>query len=200
MPVNIIPFNMPDAMEIPEHIVELLSAMEADAAVEKAMELLAGIDAAETMVYERLSVDGTLELRSVYSQGNDADAIQEALRGETFYGQPLNSDSNSLAGAAFEKKSPLLVMGESSGESDGLPTALRHVILNDEGGDDQSGNIGFLYVLPLADADERPMGALTLIRSHENGPLNHEQPNLAEGIRQLLSRLLSARRRTDEAS
>ena len=187
MALTVIPFNMPAPMEIPSHIVDMLSAMDPDEAVCKGMELLLGIDAADAIVYERIAADGTLHLHAVRSGDGRAGELEHTLRQESFYGGRLDADSRSTAAAAFEKNAPLLIMGESSGDVEGpLPPNLGKVIL---GGND-SGNVGFVYVLPLAGAGNRPLGALTLIRSQKNGPLNHEQPNIAEAMRQLLGRLL----------
>ena len=187
MAVNVIPFSMPAPMEIPSHIVEMLSGMEPGEAVCKGMELLMGIDAADAMVYERIAGDGTMHLHAVRSGDGRSGELERTLGQESFYGRPLGEDSRSTAAAAFEKNSPLLIMGESSGDGDGpLPPGLSKVIL---GGSD-SGNVGFVYVLPLSGAGDRPLGALTLIRAQKNGPLNHEQPNIVEAMRQLLGRLL----------
>ena len=191
MAVSVIPFTMPAPMEIPSHIVELLSGMGPDEAVCKGMELLLGIDAADAILYERIAADGTLHLHAVQSGDGRSEELERALGQESFYGGPLGADARSMAAAAFEKKSPLLIMGESSGdEEEPLPPGLRKAILD---GND-SGNVGFVYVLPLAGASNRPLGVLTLIRSQKNGPLNHEQPNITEAMRQLLGRLLDHQR------
>ena len=187
MAVTVIPFNLPEPMEIPSHIVVMLSGMDPDEAVCKGMELLMGIDAADAIVYERIAGDGTLHLAAVRSGDGRSGEMEHTLGQESFYGGRLDEDAPSTAAAAFEKNSPLLIMGESSGDGEGpLPPGLRKVIL----GGNESGNVGFVYVLPLSGAGDRPLGALTLIRSKKNGPLNHEQPNIAEGMRQLLGRLL----------
>ena len=55
MPVSIIPFNMPEPVEIPSHIIDSLTSMPPDEAVAKGMDLLMQIEAADTMVYERIS-------------------------------------------------------------------------------------------------------------------------------------------------
>ena len=190
MAVNVIPFSMPAPMEIPSHIVEMLSGMDPDEAVCKGMELLMGIDAADAMVYERIAGDGTLHLHAVRSDDGRSGELEDTLGQESFYGRPLGADARSTAAAAFEKNSPLLIMGESSGdEEEPLPPGLGKAVL---GGSD-SGNVGFVYVLPLSGAGDRPLGVLTLIRTQKNGPLNHEQPNITEAMRQLLGRLLDRR-------
>ena len=75
---------------------------------------------------------------------------------------------------------------QAAGEEPGLPPALAAHLLP-EG----AGNVGFLYVLTLAAADSRPLGALTLVRPASEGPLNHEQPNITEAMRRLLSEILA---------
>ena len=190
MAVTVIPFNMPAPMEIPSHIVEMLSGMDPDEAVCKGMELLLGIDAADAIVYERIAGDGTLHLHAVRSGDGRSGELEHILGQESFYGGRLGKDARSTAAAAFENNSPLLIMGDRGGDGDGpLPPGLCKVIL---GGSD-SGNVGFVYVLPLSGAGDRPLGALTLIRAQKNGPLNHEQPNITEAMRQLLGRLLERR-------
>ena len=189
MPVSVIPFNMPEPMEIPAHLVDLLKQLPSDEAVmNQAMELLMGIDAAETMIYERVDENGLLGLGGVACQDEERAAeLKERLAEESFYGQPLGSAGESLVGQAFAKNSALLVMGQvEAGEETPLPTALEHFLL--EAG---SGNIGFLYVLTLTGADECPLGGLTLIRPTEAGPLNHEQPNITEGLRRELNAILA---------
>jgi hypothetical protein len=53
------------------------------------------------------------------------------------------------------------------------------------------GSTGFNYILPLSDRDGDVLGALTLLRSAGEGPLNHEQPNICEAMRLQLSAILS---------
>ena len=190
MPVSVIPFNMPDPMEIPPHLVDMLKALPSDEAVmDKAMELLTSIEAAETMIYERVDENGVLGLGGVSSTDpRRAAELKHRLAAETFYNQPLENDGESLAAQAFASNSPLLVMGQvAAGEEVPLPAVLKDFLLGGE-----SGNIGFLYVLTLTGADERPLGALTLVRPAATGPLNHEQPNITEGLRQVLNAILGS--------
>ena len=111
----------------------------------------------------------------------------EQLRQQEFYGKPLTEEGNSLAGAAFARKSSLLIMGQAvAGEEPPLPTGLAQHLLDGSG----DGNVGFMYVLTLAGADDHPLGALTLLRPQATGPLNHEQPNITEGLRRVLCGIL----------
>ena len=187
MPVTVIPFKMPEPMEIPAHIADSLRQMAPDDAVKKGMELLLQIDAAETVIYERVNGDGNLELGSVVSSSGEANAVEERLGAEAGYGQPLTGDSQSIAGAAFAKKSPLLIMGQAQeGDEMPLPESLKALVLNGA----EVGNVGFIYVLTFVDGEQTPLGALTLIRSPDSGPLNHEQPNITEGLRQVLNEII----------
>jgi len=188
MAVSVIPFNMPEPMEIPEHVIQMLREMPGDAAVGRAMELLMQIDVAETMIYERIDADGNLGLGSVVSVDDDrAGELKVLLEKEEFVGQPLSEAGNSLAGKAFVSQSALLVLGQVEADAESpLPTGLKSFLL--EGA--QSGNIGFIYVLPLTGQDNRPLGFLTLIRPSATGPLNHEQPNITERVRRELSAIL----------
>ena len=186
MAVMVIPFSMPEPMEIPEHIIASLRAMAPDEAVHKSMELLAQIDAAELLVYDKV-VDDRLELGSVYAKSTNGAELEQKLKSETCYGQPL--DAGSLTGSAFAQGSALLVMGqvEGDGEQAGpFPRVLREAVL----GGASNGDVGFNYVLTFQAHDGRALGALTLMRPHGSGPLNHEQPNVTEGLRRLLGDIL----------
>lgn len=187
MPVTVIPFTMPQPMAIPAHLEAQLRRMSAREGARRGMELLMQIEAAETMLLERIDGEGRLQLAEVLGlDGADPD-LERALAAQDFYGAPLTGRSG-LAGQAFERQSSLLVMGQAAaGEVTPLPPALARRLVG-EGG----GNVGFLYVLPLSDGSGRPLGALTLIRPASTGPLNHEQPNIAEAMRRLLAEMLAA--------
>ena len=187
MAITVIPFSMPDPMEIPEHISTALRAMAPDEAVSRGMELLAQIDAADILVYDKVVDGDRLELGGVYSKDGDATDVEQKLQGEACYGRPLDA-GDSLAGAAFAQDSALLVMGQAEeGEAPGpFPRALMAVALRGASG----GNVGFNYVLTFKGADGQALGTLTLLRPHESGPLNHEQPNITEGLRRLLAAIL----------
>ena len=188
MPVNIIPFKMPEPAEIPAHIISGLQQMEPDQAVQRGMELLLQIEAAETILYERVNANGHLEWGASVSQ-DAAKADQLKARLAASYGRPLNDAQDTLAHQAFAQNSALLVMGQvAAGESPDMPQALLDFLLDDA----DSGSIGFNYVLPLTAADQTPLGTLTLIRPGDSGPLNHEQPNLTEGLRQIIVGVLSS--------
>ena len=187
MAVSIISFKMPDPMEIPDHIADGLRQMPADEAVKKGAGLLLDIDAAETIIYERVDEEGHLQMRAVVTRQGRGEELGEQLRQQEFYGKPLTEEGNSLAGAAFARKSSLLIMGQAvAGEEPPLPTGLAQHLLGGSG----NGNVGFMYVLTLAGADDHPLGALTLLRPQATGPLNHEQPNITEGLRRVLCGIL----------
>ena len=177
MPVSIIPFNMPEPAEIPSHIIDSLKSMPPDEAVAKGMELLMQIEAADTMVYERVSEGGAPEL------GHVAGAGAEVLRGV------LEQDGErSFVGQEGVGTSALLIMGQAEAEEESpLPSGVVQFLL--EGA--ASGMLGFNYVLPLMGHDGQLLGALTLIRRAASGPLNHEQPNICEAIRRELSLILA---------
>ena len=187
MLVNAIPFKMPAPVEIPAHLVSMLRQLSPDQAVHRAMELLLQIEAAEVLIYEQVDVEGRLRLGGVVCQdAAQAGPIQELLAGEELYGQPLSSAG--LAGRALAQGSALLVMGQArAGEQGSLPPQLQKLLIQRGTG----GDIGFVYVLPLGGAGRRPLGALTLVRGAAAGPLNHEQPGLAEGMRQVLAGILA---------
>lgn len=187
MPVNAIPFKMPAPVEIPAHLVSVLRQLPPDQAAQRAMELLLQIEAAEVLIYEKVDAEGRLRLGGVVCEdAAQAGPIQAFLAGEELYGQPLSSVG--LAGRALAQGSALLVMGQTqAGEKGPLPPRLQQVLIDRGAG----GHIGFVYVLPLGGAGQRPLGALTLVRGAAAGPLNHEQPGLSEGLRQVLEGVLA---------
>lgn len=171
MPVSIIPFNMPEPAAIPPHIVESLEAMSPDEAVSQGMDLLLGIEAADTIVYERVG-QGV-----VHTAGAGAEVLQRVLE---------QDKARSFAGLDGVGDSALLLVGQTGAdEKSPLPAEVVRFLL--EGA--KYGSIGFSYVLPLKASDGQLWGALTLIRRAASGPLNHEQPNLCEGMRRVLSRV-----------
>ena len=170
MPVSIIPFNMPEPATIPPHIVASLEAMSPDEAVIQGMDLLLGIEAADTIVYERAG-QGV-----VHTAGAGAEVLQRVLEQD---GVRSFADQDGVG------RSALLLVGQASADEESpLPAGVVRFLL--EGA--EGGSIGFSYVLPLQ-TDGPLWGALTLIRRAASGPLNHEQPNLCEGMRRLLSRM-----------
>ena len=171
MPVSIIPFNMPEPAEIPPHIVASLEAMSPDQAVIQGMDLLLGIEAADTIVYERVGQG------IVHTAGAGAEVLQRVLEQD---GAHAFIDQDGVGPSA------LLLVGQAQADEESpLPAGIVRFLL--EGAD--SGSIGFSYVLPLKASDGALWGVLTLIRRAASGPLNHEQPNLCEGMRRLLSQI-----------
>ena len=185
MALHVIPFNMPEPMEIPAHIVEQLRQMPAGEALRKGMGLLMQIEAADIILYERIDEGGLLQLELVMGRDGAMAEMQDELASEAFYGQAPTAASG-LAGQALEQEQSLLVMGQLEvAEDSAMPSRLATRLVGDGG-----GNVGFLYVLRLTDGDGKSKGVMTLIRGATEGPLNHEQPNITEGMRLLLSELL----------
>jgi hypothetical protein len=176
MPVSIIPFKMPEPAEIPSHIIDSLKEMPADEAVVKSMDLLMQIEAAETLVYERVNEKGQIQLMHV--AGRRADELNAAL----------SAGSGSFAEAAIAQSSALLIMGQANAvEASALPSGAVEFLLAGA----ESGSIGFNYVLLFTGADDKALGALTLMRAAADGPLNHEQPNICEAMRREISLILA---------
>ena len=188
MPVSLIPFTMPEPAEIPAHISTMLRQLPPDEAVRRALELLLEIDVAETMVYERLDEAEGVRLGHVVSADPERGReLEESLRREEPPDGPGPESCTSLAQTALDQDSALLVMGQAeAGEETPLPSGLRDFLLAGE----QQGSLGFVYVLTLVGKGARPQGALTLIRPASAGPLNHEQPNIAEAVRRELGTIL----------
>lgn len=171
MPISIIPFNMPEPAPIPPHIVASLEAKPPDEAVIQGMDLLLGIEAADTIVYERVG-QGV-----IHTAGAGAEVLQRVL---------AQDDARAFVAQDGVGSSALLLVGQASTDEESpLPAGVVRFLL--EGA--ESGSVGFSYVLPLKTDDGQLWGALTLIRRAASGPLNHEQPNLCEGMRRVLSRM-----------
>lgn len=188
MPVTVIPFKMPEPTEIPAHLSDTWSQMAPGDAVARAMDLLLQIDAAQTIVYEVVDGDGNLALGQVVSQGGAGEPLGDLLAKDPQYGQSVTGDAPYLTGRSQRESSPLLVMGQAdAGEVLPFSPGLAHHLFDGEA----TGNAGFIYVLPLTAETGRPLGWLTLLRPASAGPLNHEQPNIAEGLRRLLAGLLT---------
>ena len=188
MPVSVIPFRMPEPVELPAYFVDDVRRRPAAEAIARGMELLLEFDVAETLVCEWVDDAGRLTLGGVVSR-DPARALE--LRGllerEAYYGQPLTEAPYSLAGQAYAQASTLLLMGQvGAGEAGPVPAALVQFLLEGK----PAGGVGFLYVLGLTGHDGRPLGALSLLRPAAAGPLNHEQPRIAEAFRRLLSSVL----------
>jgi hypothetical protein len=167
---------MPEPAEIPAHIIDSLKEMPADEAVVKSMDLLMQIEAAETLVYERVNEKGQIKLMHV--AGRRADELNAAL----------SAGSGSFAEAAIAQSSALLIMGQASAvEASALPSGAVEFLLAGA----ESGSIGFNYVLLFTGADDKALGALTLMRAAADGPLNHEQPNICEAMRREISLILA---------
>lgn len=186
MPLHVIPFNMPEPMEIPAHIAQQLRDMPPAEAVAKGMGLLMQIEAADIMLYESIDETGALQLQSVMGPSGPLPDLQAQLGQAEFYGTPP-AEASGLAGKAIGQGQSLLVMGQlDAGEETPMPPQLAQHLVGDGGGD-----AGFLYVLRLTDSDDVVCGVMTLIRKAGEGPLNHEQPNITEGMRLLLSEIVS---------
>ena len=113
----------------------------------------------------------------VHTAGAGAEVLQRVLEQD---GVRSFADQDGIGPSA------LLLVGQAGADEESpVPTGVVRFLL--EGA--ESGSIGFSYVLPLKASDGQLWGALTLIRRAASGPLNHEQPNLCEGMRRLLSRM-----------
>ena len=61
MALHVIPFNMPEPMEIPAHIAEQLRGMPVGEAIRKGMGLLMQIEAADIILFEQIDASGQLQ-------------------------------------------------------------------------------------------------------------------------------------------
>jgi len=186
MTLTAIPFQMPEPLEIPAHLADSLAQMPAREAVAQAMDLLLQIDAARVVLYEALDGDGSLRLVHVAAPDGETEGLAALLSKDPQYGRPVTEHPASLPGRALSAGAPLLVMGQAgAGDDEPLSPGLATYLA----AGDATGNVGFIYVLPLT-GEGACRGFLTLLRPPAAGPLNHEQPNIAEGLRRLLVGLL----------
>ena len=112
--------------------------MDPDEAVKKSMELLMQIEAAETMVYERVDAEGQLQLQCVL--GRRASDLRSVL----------NEPNGSFAESIIAQKSALLVMGQASADEESdLPRGVVGFLLDGA----SEGSTGFNYILPLSQRD-----------------------------------------------
>ncbi|MDB5100983.1 MAG: hypothetical protein JWM80_5404 [Cyanobacteria bacterium RYN_339] len=169
MPVTAIPFRSPPPYELPPHVVESLRQLDAPAAAVQVLELLRQLDAADA----QLVAFGRDELEPGPALG-DHEGLTQAL-------EQLRSPgpSTDFLRQAIAQGGPLLMMGElEAAEPAPFPPAFAGYLL----GGAERANVGFLYVFPLMDAQGAAHGALALHRTLTAGPLNHDQPAIAQAL------------------
>ena len=133
MALHVIPFNMPEPMEIPAHIVEQLRQLPAGEAIDKGMGLLMQIEAADIILFERIDAEGFLQLESVMGKDGSLPDVLADLQQESFYGQAPAAESG-LAGQAIEQGKSLLVMGQlEAGEDSPMPQRLATRLVGEGG-------------------------------------------------------------------
>ena len=139
MPVSIIPFNMPEPATIPPHIVASLEAMSQDEAVVQGMDLLLGIEAADTIVYERVG-QGV-----VHTAGAGAEVLQRVLEQDGECSFASQDGIGPLHCCWWDRPRP--TKKAPCQQSSALPTRGA-----------EGGSIGFSYVLPLQASDGQLWG------------------------------------------
>jgi hypothetical protein len=177
MSVSIIPFKVFEAAEIPGAVTARMAELGPEQGVEYVLELMLQIDAASTIAFQRVDAAGTMEVSVVAGERRQELGDALAAAGKISPGQ-----------RAVERRSALLIMGTAEESDSELPEDLVRFVC---GGQD-TGNVGYIYALPLESPGELPLGAMTLLRPAAAGPLNHDQPGIVEAVRQELGALLSA--------
>lgn len=177
MPLAAIPFKSPAPFELHPMMADPIRQGAWEDAARRALELLTQIDAGEVMAIARTDVAGRLVLTA--TQG--ADAAAEAALSAWAAAPAPEAASDAFLGRALRDGQPLLYMG-AAGADDGdpLPPPLRAHLLAD-------GQLGFLYLYPVGES-----GALMIHRPLAAGPLNHDQPAIAQAVAGLLGDALVA--------
>jgi hypothetical protein len=149
-------------------VIDGLRQQDARAAAADVLELLRQLDAAEA----QLVAFGKDELTpGPVLGGQGLDQALEQVR------QPGGTPD--FLRQAIERGTPLLLMGELRQDEPGpFPPAFAGYLL----GGAASANVGFLYVFPLVDEHGAAHGALALHRPLQAGPLNHDQPAIAQAL------------------
>jgi hypothetical protein len=168
MPVTAIPFRSPPAFDLPPHVIDGLRRLPAPAAASEALELLGQLDAADG----QLVAFGTGQLApGPVAAGNPA---EHGLLTQTLE----QAAGGSFLHQAIERGAPLLFMGEVEPGDANFPPAFTSYLLAGA----PKANIGFLYVFPLLDEQGGAHGVLALHRKLGAGPLNHDQPAIAQAL------------------
>ncbi len=179
MPVTAIPFKAPAAFDIPPHMADAIRHAPRQAAAMEAIALLEQIDAGEALAIGFTDADGRLGKGPHAATDPAAFAALQAL-GEARDAAPAGPDD--FMGRAVADAKPLLYMGEVGPDEAGFPAAFRDWLL----GGQAAAPVGFLYVYPLLAPDGKAHGALMIRRSLAAGPLNHDQPAIANALAGLL--------------
>jgi len=185
VPLASIPFKSPPPFELPPMMAQPLRTSPRQAAAEAALELLGQLDAGEAMAVAFVSDEGHPVLSAVRGSTTAAEKALDAWRAEAS-GPP---SANDLVGKTLLEGQPLLFMGEAQADdASPLPASLKAHLL---AGATQAP-IGFLYTYPLPGPDHKPLGALIIHRPLAAGPLNHDQPAIAQAVAILLGEAASA--------
>ncbi|MEB3223074.1 MAG: hypothetical protein VKS61_13440 [Candidatus Sericytochromatia bacterium] len=177
MPLAAIPFKSPPAFELHPMMADPIRQGPWAEAVGRALDLLAGLDAGEAMAVARRDAGGLLAVTAV--QGAAA-AAQAALEGWAA-APALEAEADGFLGRVLREGQPLLMMGAATpAEGEPLPEALRAHML-------AGGQLGFLYLYPIASE-----AVLLIHRPLATGPLNHDQPAIAQAVAGLLADALVA--------
>jgi hypothetical protein len=177
VPLASIPFKSPAAFELHPMMADPIRQAPWPEAANRALELLAGLDAGEALAVARRDAEGRLALDATHGTTAGAEA---ALQRWAASPRP-SLDADAFLGRAVREGQPLLLMGAADPtDAAPLPEALRGHMLD-------GGQLGFLYLYPI-DGE----AALMIHRPLAAGPLNHDQPAIAHAVADLLAEALAA--------
>lgn len=171
MPLAAIPFKSPPPFELHPMMAEPIRQPPWATAARHALDLLVQIDAGEALAVAATDPSGRLILTATHGAVPEAEAALEAW---TAAPAPEAAEDGFL-GRVLRDSQPLLFMGAATPEEgEPLPAPMRSHLL-------AGGQLGFLYVYP-AGSD----AALMIHRPLAAGPLNHDQPAIAQAVAGLL--------------
>lgn len=185
MPLASIPFKSPPAFDLPPMMAEPLRTAPRSEAAQAAIDLLTQVDAGEALAVVFVDSQGTLTPGAAHGSTPQCQQALEAWHRES----PAAITPHDLFGKVILEGQPLLWMGDLRAEDDTplSPSFKEHLL----GGAPQAP-LGFLYAYPLPGRFEKPVGALIIHRPLAAGPLNHDQPAIAQAVAQLLGEAASA--------
>ncbi|MEB3329738.1 MAG: hypothetical protein VKQ33_10945 [Candidatus Sericytochromatia bacterium] len=177
MPLAAIPFKSPPAFELHPMMADPIRQGPWPEAVGRALELLVGLDAGEAMAVVRRDAAGRLAVSATHGTTAGAQAALAAWAASP----PPEAATDAFVGRVLREGQPLLMMGAATpSDAAPLPEVLRGSLLAE-------GQLGFVYLYPIAGE-----AALMIHRPLPAGPLNHDQPAIAQAVADLLAGALAS--------
>lgn len=184
MPLASIPFKSPPAFELPPVMAEPIRTGPKHQAAKAAIDLLTQLDAGDAVAVVFVNREGEVTLGAAYGETPEGQRALEAWSQEAE--PPFTSQD--VFGRVILEGHPLLFMGDLRAEDETpLAPSFKTYLL---GGATQAP-LGFLYAYPLPGRSEKTVGALLIHRHLAAGPLNHDQPAIAQAVASLLGEAAS---------